>query len=301
MEVTQRERAEAVQRMQDYIERHLDEPILLQQLAQAAGYSPFHATRLFRELVGIAPSDYLRARRLSQAALRLRDTEDAVFEVALDASFESQEGFTRAFSRQFGTTPAQYRKEAPPLSLYMPRSARFTYLHSNPGGISMKTESVPQAVFVTLEDRPPRKLILQRGNKATEYWGYCEEMGCDVWGELQSLKGALHEPMGMWLPESLRAPGTSEYVMGVEMPLDYTGPVPEGMEVIDLPANHYLVFQGQPYPDEEMGQAIGAVWRAIEIYQPEPTGWCWDESMPRFQYAPMGERGYIEGRPVKRR
>ncbi|HEY0868264.1 MAG TPA: GyrI-like domain-containing protein [Fimbriimonas sp.] len=161
-------------------------------------------------------------------------------------------------------------------------------------------ETEPETFQVRLVEKPARRLILRRGHEATDYWGYCEECGCDVWGELQSLRGALDEPMGMWLPERFRKPETSEYVMAVEMPADYQGTVPDGMEILDLPPCHYLLFQGPPYSDEGMGEAIGKVWKAIESYQPEPAGWQWaDESAPRFQYAPMPERGYIEGRPVK--
>ena len=60
------ERTNAVQRMQDYIEKHLTEPITLHMLANAAGYSPWHSARLFKELTGKAPFDYIRALRLSR-------------------------------------------------------------------------------------------------------------------------------------------------------------------------------------------------------------------------------------------
>jgi AraC-like DNA-binding protein len=52
--------------MQDCIERHLTEPITLHMLANAAGYSPWHSARLFKELTGKAPFDYIRALRLSR-------------------------------------------------------------------------------------------------------------------------------------------------------------------------------------------------------------------------------------------
>jgi len=61
----------AVQRMQDYIETHLQRVITLKDLANVAGYSPFHASRVFREHTGRAPFDYIRALRLSKAALCL--------------------------------------------------------------------------------------------------------------------------------------------------------------------------------------------------------------------------------------
>ncbi|MZP31335.1 helix-turn-helix domain-containing protein [Heliobacterium undosum] len=288
--------------MQDYVEAHLQAPVSLDQLASAAGYSPSHASRVFKELVGIPPLEYLRARRLSQAALRLRDTPSRVLEVALDAIFESHEGFTRAFSKQFGITPENYRKHTPPLPLFMPGSVRDQYLHMLKGEKTMKEKADTCTIFTQVVERPQRKLILLRGRKAADYFAYCEEVGCDVWGILCSLKGALYEPVGMWLPEKLRRSGTSVYAQGVEMPVDYAGPIPEGMEIIDLPPCKMMVFHGQPFADEEMEQAIGSVWNAMKNFRPESFGWQWaDDDAPRIQMVPLPERGYIEARPVRER
>ena len=92
----------------------------------------------------------------------------------------------------------------------------------------MTSKANVNTVFVQVIDRPARKLILKRGIKATHYFGYCEEVGCDIWGILCSVKEALYEPIGMWLPKKFQRPGTSVYAQGVEMPADYSGEVPEG-------------------------------------------------------------------------
>lgn len=294
-----REQVEAVQRMQDYIESHLQESIRLSALASVAGYAPEHASRLFTRYVGIGPFEYVRARRLSRAALELRDTRKRVLDVALEYAFGSHEGFTRAFSTKFGMSPRRYRQTTPPIRLFQQRSAYFVYMHSQKGEDTMENVRI-QTIFTQVISRPARKFILQRGEAATHYMEYCEEVGCDVWGVLESMKGALYEPIGAWLPEKLRTPGTSRYVQGVEVPLDYTGPIPEGMEIIKLEPCQMMVFQGPPYPEERYGEAIRAVWKAIEEFDPTLYGWQWaDEDAPRFQLAPIGERGYIEARPVK--
>lgn len=49
------DKIDAVQRMQNYIEEHLTESITLYMLAQAAGYSPWHASRIFKKLIGKTP------------------------------------------------------------------------------------------------------------------------------------------------------------------------------------------------------------------------------------------------------
>jgi len=163
-----------------------------------------------------------------------------------------------------------------------------------------KEDLIPNTIFVQVVKRQERKLILKRGVKATDYYEYCEEVGCEVWDVLTGIKQASYEPMGMWLPENLRKPGTSEYCQGVEVPLTYAEPLPEGFEMITLPVCMMMIFQGQPYDDENFEQAISDLWAAMKHYKPEIYGFRWaDEDGPRFQLEPQGYRGYIEGRPVR--
>jgi len=294
------EKINAVQRMQDYIEEHITDPISLYMLAKAARYSPWHSSRIFKELTGKTPFEYIRELRLSRAAVKLRDDNAKIVDVALEFVFDSHEGFTRAFSKQFGMTPQYYCKKTPPLKLFMPNSIRDYYLMLNKGEDNMTERNNVNTVFVQVIERPARKLILKRGIKATHYFEYCEEVGCDIWGILCSIKEAIYEPIGMWLPENLRKPGTSVYAQGVEVPENYSGEVPEGFDIIDLPPCKMMVFQGQPYDDEKFQEAIGELKEVMNNYNPEIYGFKWaDEDGPRFQLAPMGYRGYIEARPVK--
>jgi AraC family transcriptional regulator len=294
------EKINAVQRMQDYIEEHTNEVITLHMLADAAGYSPWHSERIFKELIGKTPFDYIRTLRLSKATIKLRDEKARIIDVALDFVFDSHEGFTRAFTKQFGMTPKYYCKNTPPIKLFMPSSIHDYYLMLQKGECKMSENQNANTVFVQVINRPARKLILKRGVKAEEYFQYCDEVGCDVWGTLSSIKQALYEPIGMWMPENLRKPGTSVYTQGVEVPQDYAGEVPEGFDIIDLQPCSMMVFQGQPYADDNFQEAIGKVWEVMKNYNPEVYGFKWaDEDAPRFQLAPMGYRGYIEAKPVR--
>jgi predicted transcriptional regulator YdeE len=104
----------------------------------------------------------------------------------------------------------------------------------------------------------------------------------------------------MWLPKHLIKEGTSLYVQGVELPIDYNNEVPEGFDLIELPPHKMMVFQGEPYNDDKFEEAIGEVWDAIDKYDPTLYGFEWaPKEAPRFQLAPMGYRGYIEARSVK--
>ncbi len=156
-------------------------------------------------------------------------------------------------------------------------------------------------VFIQTVEKPARKVIIKRGIKATEYWSYCEEVGCDVWGLLTSIKSISGEPVCLWLPEHLREPIANEYVQGVEVENDYRGSVPDGFEVIDLPAATYLLFRGEPFEEEEYESAIVEIWDAEKKYDPEFIGYEWDDTNPRIQLEPRGDRGYIELVPVRKK
>ena len=291
---------EAVQRMQDYIEANICEPISLNDLSKYARYSPYHCVRIFKELVGNSPFDYIRKLRLSRAALKLRDEKINVMDIAFDFAFGSHEGFTRAFSREFGITPYKYRKNPPPIYLFMPTSIRESYLYFLKGEHLMEKRKTNNTVFVQVIERPERKLILKRGKKAKDYFEYCDEIGCDIWGLLCSVKEALYEPIGMWLPDTFRTPDTSYYVQGVEVPYDYSGVVPNGFEIIALPPCKMMVFQGQPFEEEQFDSAICDIWETMKTYNPELYGFEWaDDDAPRFQMEPRSYRGYIEARPVR--
>ncbi|MGI2336460.1 MAG: AraC family transcriptional regulator [Dehalogenimonas sp.] len=294
------EKIKAVQLMQDCIQRHLQEPINLYMLAQAAGYSPSYSSRIFKEVIGKNPFEYIRVMRLSEAAVKLRDAEVKVIDVAFDFVFESHEGFTRAFSRQFSVNPRSYRKNKPDIRLFLPLRASDYYLKNQKGKKKMIEKSQVATIFVQVVDRPERKLILKRGKKAADYYAYCEEVGGEVWNELVEIKDALYEPIGMWLPENLVTPGTSVYAQGVEVPRAYEGPVPDGFELISLSSCQMMVFQGQPYDDSKYEEAIGSLWEVMKNYDPKIYGFDWaDSDGPRFQLEPMGYRGYIEARPVR--
>lgn len=293
----------AVTTMQTYINEHLNDPITLHDLAKVSGYSMWHAGRIFKRLTGKTSFAYIRSLRLSKAALTLRDNHtQPIIDVAFDFVFDSHEGFTRAFSKQFGMTPKTYKQTAPPLTLFMPNHVMDYYLYLHQPKKENKMDQ--PIVFTQVVKKPKRNLILKRGETASDYFQYCEEVSCDVWGVLTSIKEALLEPAGYTLPESLQA-GKSAYVQGVEVPLDYNKPLPEGFEMITLDEAYYLIFQGEPYEDEELNfmAAISALRKAIKKFNPTVYGYAFDESVLRFQLEPQGYRGYIEAigvTPIKK-
>ncbi len=102
-----------------YIERRLFAPLSVGELAEVAGLSPFHFSRMFTARVGESVMAHVRRQRMLRAAARLGDNPGAavdagapaLIDLAFDCGFESQEAFTRAFKQVFGVTPGRFRRD----------------------------------------------------------------------------------------------------------------------------------------------------------------------------------------------
>jgi AraC family transcriptional regulator len=94
-----------------YVESHFREELALDDIAAHAGVSRYHMSRAFGLATGRSITQYVRGRRLSEAAAVLAGCAPDILTVALDAGYESHEAFTRAFREQFGRTPEAVRAQ----------------------------------------------------------------------------------------------------------------------------------------------------------------------------------------------
>lgn len=293
------DRISAVSRMQSYMAEHLNEEITLEALGEAAGYSKYHAARVFKELTGLTPFQAIRALRLTQGAAALQQPREKVVDAALASGFDSHEGFTRAFARRFAINPQDYRRKTPAVAWFTAYPIEAYYQLKE--GKSMGKVSTPAIVTVTPVERPPRKLILKRIVRATDYLSMCEEVGCDWEGLFNSIPEKLDTFCGCDLPPRLVAPGTGPHAFGVEVPADYDKPIPAGCDAIDLPACTLLFFQSAPYEREaDFGMAYESVYAAVAAYQPERYGWQFAPELgPKCTFAAKPTTGARQAVPVK--
>jgi AraC family transcriptional regulator len=94
----------------EYIARHLDEPLTLENLSSMACCSPYHFHRQFAAYSGLPLYRYIQWLRLRHASWRLAfNPQDKIIDIALDAGFQNPESFSRAFRTAFGKSPRQFR------------------------------------------------------------------------------------------------------------------------------------------------------------------------------------------------
>lgn len=94
-----------------YIESNLHRKLSLRELASRYFISPMHFYRIFRAVTNKTIKSYILGRKLSEAAIALKNTDRKVVDIAFQYGFNSHEQFTRDFQRMFNATPSRYRKE----------------------------------------------------------------------------------------------------------------------------------------------------------------------------------------------
>jgi len=138
---------ELILRSIDFIEANLKEEINVMEIAQKGCYSLYHFIRLFQSVTGIPPNRYLLQRRLSEAAVALRDSDKRISDIASEYRFGSHEAFSRAFRKNFGTNPSQVRNGYSLTAMQLTNRINAEYLYE-----SDKARNQPPEL-VELEER----------------------------------------------------------------------------------------------------------------------------------------------------
>jgi AraC family transcriptional regulator len=224
---------DGVLRAARYIEASIGRPISLGDIAARSDWSTHHFHRQFRARVGLPVMDYVRRRRLTIAAERLIESDTPILELALDAGFDSQAAFTRAFTRLFRRPPAAYRlhgRAVPWLSVSAITGATLALL---PGlGVTS-----PRCVM-----HPP----IQLAGLEVTLTAYERKSIPAMWRELASILRAKHVDVHVAYGVSSPVPRASDGLLtyGAAVAVDHgvarhvTGDLITG----GIPAGRYLVF-----------------------------------------------------------
>lgn len=106
----------------EYIEHNLDKKIELKELADRVFLSKYHFHRIFHATVGEPVAEYIRKKRLMEAANELLNTNDKIVDIAFKYQFNSQEVFTKAFKKLYGMPPREFRRNKNNINLMISRN-----------------------------------------------------------------------------------------------------------------------------------------------------------------------------------
>ena len=308
--------------MDGCIRAQQDEALTLRALADRLGYSEYYTSRRFRALAGMTLRDYLRLRRLAFALRDVRDTDRRLLDIAVQYGFSSNEAFARAFKKAYGVSPSAYRAAPGPVVLQTILRPFDCYLTEGAGDRN-ETQSAGEVrtYFVHI---PAHKFLHIRNYESIGYWDFWQRQSaipgqdCEtICGLLASIPGKLDDAGGenedagsgqlmAWINEptgricSWGIPLAEAY--GVRLPADYAGPVPAQMQLMDVPAGEYLVFEHGPFDYEQENRSVeGKIEEAMATFDFDGTGYRFDTEPGRvlyFYHDP--ERFWKYVRPVKR-
>lgn len=231
----------------DYMEEHLTDNISAQDVADQVYLSPFFLQKGFSLMTGYGIGEYIRNRRLYQAALDLKETDDKVIDIAFRYRYETPESFTKAFSRFHGATPSQVRGGAA-INTFLPLTIKL----SIQGGNQMDYKITPMFPFKVIGFQK----VFDNETAYAEIPKYWDEI-CEKYAYSVYAGNAPANPYEQALVDNCIGEygvciddiggGKFRYLVAGK----YTGgDVPEGMVVYEFPRSDWAVFNCVgPIPD----------------------------------------------------
>lgn len=224
-----------IQQSLEFIEKNLENSIRTTDVAKESGYSLYHFHRLFLAVVGTTIADYLRRRRLTQAAISLLDTKREIIQIAFDYQFETQESFTRAFKSLFEITPARYRKmQIPKIGQYQLK-IDLIHIPKAKGVLEMKPKIIEKDEFKVVG--LSKNYVFKQPNDIPELWAEFNRRE----NEIKNTRSN-----GIYYGVCIQTDDKSEefgYVACVEVS-DFDA-IPAGMKELTIPTQNYAVFTAQ--------------------------------------------------------
>ncbi len=259
----------------NYIEAHLAEEIDFKAVSQLACCSEYHFRRMFSFLSGLTLSEYIRRRRLAQAALELHNSNVRITDLAARYGYDSPDSFSRAFVALHGVTPTEARKDGVSLKAVPPLTFRLTIQ----GGNEMDYRIIEKGAFQIAGIKKRITLIYEGVNPQMDsMWASLSEEGIE---ELKRLSNV--EPRGLLCVSANFSEGRGE---GSELD-QYIGvatssQVPKRWKVLPVEGSTWAVFTAVgPFPKalQDVWARIAAEWLPTSGY--ELTGGpeiLWNES-----------------------
>lgn len=256
---------QTVQLAIDYIEENLQRELYVEDVARRAWFSVYHFHRIFQSVVGDTVKEYIRKRRLTQAALALLHTDKRILDIAIDFQFESQESFTRSFQQVIGITPGRYRKTQTSVALFRRKSVLDRYLQQMREGLSMKPKIVMKEAFTVVGvECTGLEINLspnydQNQNRIPALWGSFLPREKEIGNRINNAVS-----YGMCIPEEN---GTFSYMACLEVSDEQD--LPEGMVSRTVPASKYAVFtnKGPLSKLPELSKYIYGTWLPESGYE----------------------------------
>lgn len=293
-----KEWVDVVQHMIEWIEDHISQKKILENLSLDVGYSIWYCSVLFHDVTGMTLKSYAAGRRLARVTEEIRDTDERILDLAIKYGYSSQEALSRVFKKQFGCTPAAYRKSPVPIPLQifkivlLPDYEEKRIKTMEESRLAVRVERIPAHMYLGIWE--------EKAENYGDFWKYHD---CDkVCGFVTSMDKIAHPIVTAHTAGWKIVNGKKIYFYGAGIESDYDGPVPDGFEIRDIPESDYLVFSYPPFDFmTENADVMGAVENLAWNFDPSSMGYEWNEDICQDYQRHYPEKlGYQILRPVRK-
>lgn len=216
----------------EYIESNLDKDISIDAAAQIACCSAYYFQRVFTYVAGISLSEYIRRRRMSQAAFELQKSDKKVLDIALKYGYSSPTAFNRAFQSVHGITPVAAKNMGSVLNAYPP--IRFSVKIT--GGTAMPYRITEKAAMRIVGIRIPLVADMEENQKVVpEFWKKALEN--NYLPKIIELTN--QEPGGILGVTIYENPQEIFYYIAAST----TEAIPQNMFEYEIPASTWVIFE----------------------------------------------------------
>ncbi|MGL4732044.1 MAG: AraC family transcriptional regulator [Clostridium sp.] len=261
----------------EFIEENIKYELTPEIIANECGYSVFHFLRVFNVNQGITLMDYVKKRRLSLAAMELFDGK-RILDVALEYGFETHNGFSKAFKKEYGFSPKQYLKRMHGYNLN---------INLEIGGYVMSPVIIEKSAFKVAGYGIETNITYGNYTKdVASFWSNYE--GENLESKMYKiLNPNKHGEVGLCVPSN-KDNGDAIYLLGVMV--DNFDRVTKDMITVEVPAATYAIFTTPPVDtsseaeDDEFANVIKATWKYIFEEWFKDSEYAFDESKLDFEF-----------------
>lgn len=216
----------------EYIENNLNKEISYEEAARIACCSTYYFQRMFSYVAGITLADYIRRRRMSQAAFELQRTDKKVLDVAFEYGYSSPTSFNRAFQNIHGITPLAAKSIGSVLNAYPP----INFSVEVTGGNAMSYYIAKKEAMRVVGIRTPLVEDMEENHKnVPDFWN--RTLQKEDFHRICRLSAA--EPKGILGISVYQNPQNIFYYIAAAT----HSPVPNGMYEFEIPAATWVVFE----------------------------------------------------------
>lgn len=262
----------------EYIEKNIKFDLTPDMIARKCGYSTFHFCRIFNIHKGITLMEYVKKRRLSLAAIDLFSGK-RIIDIAMDYGFDTHNGFSKAFKKEYGFTPTQYLKR---MNGYFKEESTIKI-----GGYIMNPIILKKAAFKVAGYGI--KTNVTNGNYTKDVASFWDNYdGENLESKMYKiLNPPKHGEVGLCIPSN-KENGDATYLLGVIVE-DFKN-VTEDMITVEVPEATYAVFTTPPVDtsddleQENFAEIIKQTWKYIFEEWFKDSGYELDESKMDFEF-----------------